>query len=176
MPLLRTATVLFLLFLAGPTLGQVVSEPQLKAAFMINFAKLATWPDLAQTTPITLCTLGDDEVASTVAAMVQGQRVDGRPLAARRLAADAGWASCQLLFLGRTGGTRAVRLLDVAPDTLLTVSDEKGFASNGGMIEFFSEGSRLRFAVNRHEVDKSRVVLSSHLLQLARIVGDSRAR
>ena len=47
MSLLRTAIVLALLVPATTTLGQAISEPQLKAAFMINFAKLTTWQDLA---------------------------------------------------------------------------------------------------------------------------------
>jgi hypothetical protein len=142
--------------------------------FMVNFAKFATWPDLAPTAPITLCTVGDDEIASSVALMVRGQMVDGHALAASQLPRNAGWAPCQLLFLGSDGASSA--RLDSAPAAVLTVSDEKGFASNGGMIEFFSEGSPLRFAVNLREVDESRVRPSSNLLQLARIVGQRRAR
>src|SRR5688572_21248677 len=146
MSLRRTATVLVLLVFWSPALGQTVSEPQLKAVFMVNFAKFATWPDLAPTAPITLCTVGDDQIASSVAQMVRGQVVDGHALAASQLPRDAGWAPCQLLFLGYDGVSSA--RLDAAPATVLTVSDEKGFASNGGMIEFFTEDSRLRFAVN----------------------------
>lgn len=175
MSLLRTAIALVLL-VPATTLGQSVSEAQLKAAFMINFAKLTTWRELAPAAPITLCTVGDDDVGSAVAHMVQGQRVDGHALVASQPLADAGWESCQILFLGQPGAARALsRIRGEASGTLVTVSDEQGFASNGGAIEFFNEGSRLRFAVNLGEVDESRVVLSSRLLQLARIVGDSRA-
>ena len=166
--------MLVLLVLGSPALGQAVSEPQLKAVFIVNFAKFATWPDLSPTAPITLCTVGDDEVASSLALMVRGQTASGHALAASQLPRDAGWASCQLLFLGSEGASSA--RLEAAPPALLTVSDEKGFASNGGMIEFFTEGSRLRFAVNLRQVDESGVRLSSNLLQLARIVGDGRVR
>jgi hypothetical protein len=174
MSLRRTATVLVLLVFWSPALGQTISGPQLKAVFMLNFAKFATWPDLSPTAPITFCTVGDDEVASSLTLMVQGQIVDGHALAASQLPRDAGWAPCQLLFLGYEGASSA-RLAAAAP-AVLTVSDEKGFASNGGMIEFFTEGSRLRFAVNLREVDESRVRLSSNLLQLARIVEERRVR
>ncbi len=172
---LRTATIVLLLA-ACPVLAQAISEPQLKAAYLINFAKLATWPNLGPSDPITFCTTGDDELAAVMTAMIPGQRVNGHTLVVSQPRPESGWASCQLLFVGRAGSGVATRPLGATPDTLLTVSDEKGFASNGGMIEFFTEGARLRFAVNLGQVDKSRVVLSSHLLQLARIVGDSRAR
>jgi hypothetical protein len=168
MLLLRTATIVLLLA-ACPVLAQAVSEPQLKAAYLINFAKLATWPS-------TFCTIGDDELAAAMTTMIPGQRVNGHTLLVSQLKPESGWASCQMLFVGRAGSGTVIRPLGATPDTLLTVSDEKGFASNGGMIELFTEGARLRFAVNLGQVDKSRVVLSSHLLQLARIVGDSRAR
>jgi hypothetical protein len=174
MSLWRAAAVLVLLLLGSPTPGQTVSEAQLKAVFLVNFAKFTTWPDLSPADPIILCTVGDDEVASSLALAVRRQTVGGRVLAASQLPRDAGWAPCQLLFLGYEGVSR-VRL-EAAPPAVLTVSDAEGFASNGGMIEFFMEGSRLRFAVNLREVDESRVRLSSNLLQLARIVGERRVR
>ena len=174
MSLRRTATVLALLIFWSSALGQTVTEPQLKAVFMMNFAKFATWPDLSPNAPITLCTVGDDEVASSMAQMVRGQIVDGHVLTALRLTRDAGWTSCQVLFLGYEGASGA--RLQAAPPAVLTVSDEEGFASNGGMIEFFTEGSRLRFAINLREVEESRVRLSANLLQLARIVGERRPR
>jgi hypothetical protein len=175
MPLLRTATIVLLLAIC-PAFAQAVSESQLKAAYLINFAKLATWPNLAPSDPITFCTTGDDELAAAMTAMIPGQRVNGHTLLVSQPKPESGWASCQLLFVGRAGSDTAVRPLGATPDTLLTVSDEKGFASHGGMIELFTDGARLRFAVNLRQVAKSRVVLSSHLLQLARIVGDGRAR
>jgi hypothetical protein len=43
----------------------------------------------------------------------------------------------------------------------------------GGMVEFFLESGRMRFAVNVDAVHRSRVRLSSRVLGLAKIVKDT---
>ena len=83
------------------------------------------------------------------------------------------WRTCHLLFIAdaerrrATDGLSAVKALQV-----LTVSDAKDFANTGGMIEFYLEGGRMRFAINVDAVDRSGLHLSSRLLGLAKIVRD----
>jgi len=171
------AVLLLLVASASPSGAQAPSVAALKAAFIINFAKLATWSSLPATAPITICAVGDDEIADRLAAMVPTQKADAHPLALVRPGRDAEWGACQILFLqdgsdARLTSKKGTRAL---PAEVLTVGDGKDFASSGGMIEFFMEGSKLRFAVNVAEVRASGIVLSSRLLQLARIVGDARA-
>jgi hypothetical protein len=49
----------------------------------------------------------------------------------------------------------------------LTISDAKGFAANGGMIELFTENHRLRFLINVHNAQRTGLRISSDLLKLA---------
>ena len=71
----------YTLLAAGVALGgspamvhaQSAAAPQLKAAFLLNFAKLAEWPDaVAVTTPLTLCVFGDDQVTASLVDAVRG--------------------------------------------------------------------------------------------------------
>ena len=63
----------------------------------------------------------------------------------------------------------ALRALDDAP--VLTVSDLKGFAEQGGMIGFrITQDGRVAFDINLPRVEKTGLRMSSQLLKLARIV------
>jgi hypothetical protein len=51
---------------------------------------------------------------------------------------------------------------------VLTVSDGKGFAQGGGIIELYVEGGRMRFAI---DVDAAQgLQISSRLLGLAKVI------
>jgi hypothetical protein len=178
----RTLAVLVFVVLAvgSPTAGeaaQAPSEAQVKAAFIINFARLSTWPDLAPGASISICTVGDEEVATELAKNVSNEGDKAPGLTVRRPITSDQWKACQVLFLGRAAGKELSNGIPAAVSaSVLTVSDNEGFASKGGVIEFAREDSRLRFVVNMDELRKSRVVLSSRVLSLARIIGDVHVR
>ena len=56
---------------------------------------------------------------------------------------------------------------------MLTVSDVERSASYGAVIELYKEGGRLRFAINIDSMARSRIKVSSRLLDLAKIVRDA---
>lgn len=52
----------------------------------------------------------------------------------------------------------------------LSVSDATGFARTGGIIEFYVDSGRMRFAINVDAAQRSGLRLSSRLLGLATII------
>jgi hypothetical protein len=151
--------------------AQSAAAPELKAAYLFNFAKFSTWPGLPDDSPLVLCLVGDQQVTSALTSLVRGQRVDGRSLEVSKLTAGARARSCQLLFVSASELAAAGALLESARTLpILTVSDSEGFSRSGGMIELFAEGGRMRFAVNLDAVQQARVRMSSQLLAIAKIV------
>jgi hypothetical protein len=66
----------------------------------------------------------------------------------------------------------AERLGSLKTLPVLTVSDRKGFAESGGIIELYVDGGRVRFAINVDAVERSGLRLSSRLLGLAKVIRD----
>ena len=156
--------------------AQAVGAAELKAAFLFNFTKFSDWPDLPAGSPLTICVLGDQAVTRTLTGLVRGQRVDDRQLDVVKIRADDSVDHCHVLFVAALETTTASLLLDTASKLpILTVSDREGFATATGLIELFVEGDRMRFAVNVAAVQRSKVRVSSRLLQMAKIVGDKSA-
>src|SRR5690349_9936444 len=74
-------------------------ELKLKAAFLYNFARLATWPSAKfsdPAAPLEACILDDDPLAPALQQAFAGKVVDGHPLAVRRLPGIGGWERCHL--------------------------------------------------------------------------------
>jgi hypothetical protein len=145
--------------------------PQLKAAFLLNFARFTEWPAIAADAPLVLCVMGDDLVLEALGTAARGQRVAAHQLQVTRLVDQGLWKGCHLIFVGGTEQPRTTALLDaIRTAPILTVSDRTRFAESSGMIELFPKDGRMGFAVNVDALQRVGIRVSSRLLALARIV------
>jgi hypothetical protein len=171
-----TFAVLMLTATSAHAASDSTSLAALKAAFLLNFAKFAEWNTLQQETTIILCVLDDERVGAALVESVRGQKVESHKLEVWRLKVDDSLPACHLVFAAgsdpRQVMTRIGRVKDLP---VVTVSDARGFAESGGMVEFFQEEGRMRFAVNIETVQRSGVRLSSRLLNLAKIIRNDHA-
>ena len=156
-----------------------VNETQAKAGFVLNFMRYVEWPErvfAARDTPLLLCVLGRDEVATALTAL-DGRQVQGRPIAIRRLTSQDEARSCQVLFIAESEARRlALVLRAVAGLPVLTVSDADAFIDAGGAIGIVRGDGRLQFEVNRASLDQAQLKASSNLLKLARNLVDVKGR
>lgn len=148
------------------------SDAELKAAFLFNFAKFTEWPSPPADRPLVLCVVGDDRIAAALAGIVRGKTIADRALDVPD-SASLSPEDCHILFVSRSEGRKArstIEALKARP--VLTVSDDKGFARAGGILEFFIERDQVRFIVNPKAATRAGLKLSSRLLGLARIVDE----
>ena len=144
-----------------------------KAGFLFNFAKFTEWPTLPSTAPILMCVVGDERIAAALAETVREQKISDHSLDVSRPQDSATWRTCHVLFLAEAELRRSPVGLDAVRSVqVLTVSDGKDFSQAGGIIEFYLEGGKMRFAINVDAADRSGVRLSSRLLGLAKIIRD----
>lgn len=138
-------------------------EDQFKAAYLFNFVKFVEWPTSAPADTLTVCFLGGEGVHEALASGIDAKRVGARKLIARQLDPPATVESCEVLYADAASVDPSLGIgLPV-----LTVSDAPQFATNGGMIELFTENHRLRFVINVANVHKAGLRISSDLLKLA---------
>lgn len=140
----------------------VTIEHQVKAAYLINFARFVEFPAAVHAaTEFTICIEGSAEVHQALAPL-QGQQVAGRTIEIRD-SRPVG-SRCRIAFIGSSVAAN----LDVgAPDGVLTVSDAPRFIERGGMIELVLRDGRLRFRVNRDAAQAAGLRVPPQILQLA---------
>ena len=152
----------------------IVTEDQVKAAYLYNFTHFATWPVAAfegPAGPLRVCTVGENGgLGQVLADTLRNESVDGHPLTLLRSPATSDLPRCHLLFISaKTRDTEAI-LNHVSRAPVLTISDAEGFMRRGGMLEFVGESGRVRFDVNLPAVSARGITLSARLLQVARKV------
>jgi hypothetical protein len=155
--------------------AETASASTLKAAFLYNFAKFATWPPdvLPAGAPLHLCVVDDVQVAKALEQAAAGRDSDGHPMKVLRIDFNGPVRTCHLLYVQGLDSQRAAQLgatLKGAP--ILSVGDIRLFTRVGGMMHLFVQEGRMRFAVNIDETSRSKVKLSSQMLGMAVIVKD----
>jgi hypothetical protein len=174
----RTFPVLMLSFLAligaGVVRAEDSKEYQLKAAFLYNFAQFVKWPSgsfPSSDAPFCIGVLGDDPFGSALEETVQGEAIDSHKLKVMHGQSFEDLKDCQLIFICKSEEDHLSEILvklDSKP--ILTVSDINSFALNGGTIDFYLQGGRVRFEINPASAQRRGLKISSQLLSLGKIV------
>ena len=149
-----------------------LTEYQLKAAFIYNFAKFVEWPPEAfpsASSPLIIGIVGDNPFQDNLEQVVENKSINGHKFQVKRFKSLADVRSCHILFVSATERKRLAEILRaVRGAPVLTTSDLDYFLSAGGMIQFLMEGNKVRFAINDSTAKEAGLRISSKLLNLAR--------
>jgi hypothetical protein len=163
-----------------PAAAQSVSEDQLKAVYMFNFAKFVDWPAETLRTadaPMNFCVLGRSPASDELDVSIRGKAVNAHIIAVRHLRGPEEIKDCHLVFLAASAGKQNLKLLQAARGLpVLLVSESPGFAKAGGAIDFLIEDGKVIFEVNQNAAETAHLKISSKLLALARIVSSTDER
>jgi hypothetical protein len=122
--------------------------------------------------PIVLGILGEDPFGDSLARIIAGQKVQGRSLIIRKKHFGDDLRLCHVLFVSSSEREHRAQILGSIPSaSVLTVSDMEGFAAAGGVMQFVTQDSRVRFIVNLDAVAQNRLHFSAKLLALAQVIG-----
>jgi hypothetical protein len=142
------------------------SESHLKAGFLYNFVKYTEWP--AAVSKRIVC------VAPGALAYEALSGLDGLPLpnnsslVTRLVGAPSDAKDCDILFLGRAQrGVFDAWLNAVSNRAVLTVSDMGSAERFGAMIQLFTEGRRIRYALDLAPTRRAGLTLNPRLRNLA---------
>ncbi len=147
------------------------TEYDVKAAYLFNFAQFAEWrpesPAVKNDT-FAICVIGQDPFGAALVAVVAGENVAGKSVSARRLTKPQEAVNCRVLFISSSEDSRLPEILAALDGAcVLTVSDMPQFSHRGGMIQFISEGNKIRFEINLANASDAGLTFSSELLKVA---------
>jgi hypothetical protein len=153
---------------AAPNLA---SEYKVKAAFILNFTKFVSWPEerlINPDEPIVIGVLSENLVALELGKIVQDRRVNEHPLLVKHVTSASDAAGAHVLYVpsNERAHYEALRLpRDDKP--LLVIADDEFCATIAATICFVNQEDRLRFRIDNEGAARSKLKISSHLLQLA---------
>lgn len=160
---------------ARPALALTPEEA--KAAFVYNFAKFTDWPASAfkdGQSVLQLCVINASSGEMSAFSALNGKSAKNRELKIQALRSGEPLASCHITFLA---GATPLAAGDLARalrgQQILSISDVAGAAEAGSIIGLVPADGKLQIVVNSDALSASRLTLSSHVLQLAKIVKDA---
>ncbi|MCC6694415.1 MAG: YfiR family protein [Candidatus Hydrogenedentes bacterium] len=149
-------------------------EYEVKAAFLYKFAGFVEWPAESfpeADTAFRIGILGEDPFKETLDEMAKKKTVLRRRIEIHRSGNAEDLKQCHIVFVSAANADKIGALSDFFDKThTLTVGESKGFAENGGTINFVKEEDKIRFEINPESARKAGLKISSQLLDLARIV------
>jgi hypothetical protein len=163
----------WLLLLGGKGLAQdsQPTEYQIKAAFLFNFAKFVEWPAAAfsgATSPLVIGILGQNPFHDDLARTIRNKTIDEHPLLIKEFRAPAEATNCHVLFVCTSEKRQLPEVLQALKGaSVLTVGEMDRFTETGGMINFFLEGTKIRFQINKDAAASAGLKISAKLMSLA---------
>jgi hypothetical protein len=155
-------------------------EPEIKAAYLYNFARYVEWPAGAkpvgdgESPDFAIGVVGDSPVLAPLRTIAATKKVGGRAIVIRQFRTEKDFQACQVLFVpaGQDPDLVAAILKKARQTATLIVGDEEGFALKQGQIGFYTDQNNMKFEINGGAAEKAGLKISSKLLNLGRIVGD----
>lgn len=165
--------LLMLVFLPAQGFCDSLRNYKIKAGFTYRFILFSEWPAAAFSTnpdEFSIGIVGTSKINSFFD-QVAGTLVDGRKLVIRQLSAELTaeeLRGCQVVFIHESHSSQMqyiLHTLEGAP--VLTISDSPNFLEKGGMIAFFYQRNRIRFAVDRGHAEDVGLRFRAQMLKMA---------
>jgi hypothetical protein len=150
-------------------------ESLLKAGYIEKFTHFVQWPDNQGKSNVinefVLAVIGKNTFGKDLEDLFSKTRIKGNPVKIKYITSIEEIANCPILFISSSEKNNLEKILNhTTGKPILTISDCKGFGLNGVIINMFSEGSYIRYEVNRNTLEKSGLKINSLLLNHAVII------
>ncbi len=166
-----------------------IPEPQLKAQFIERFIHFVEWPEPlhppsskekneTHTTDdkhtkhvFHVCVYGETPVTEHLQKLVENKQWKGLQAKLDQITELRSIQQCHVLLISSSEENSLSEIIESVNEApVLTISEIPHSAEAGVMISFYRKGKYLRFEVNLRSLRKSKLKMSSKLLQYARLV------
>ena len=156
----------------GKVHGQVDTNAKIKSLFIYSFAKYVEWPVEMREGDFIIGVLGDyptlyDELS--IIAQTKTKRQQNFKIANYKDVNEVG--KCHILYIDPGLSDQLYKVIQITSgQNTLIVGDGAGLAAQGAGISFYVAGNKQRMELNRSNLEKYNLKISSQLVALARVV------
>lgn len=144
-----------------------------KTVILFKILQFVTFPDNEDET-IRITVYGDDSMARTIRRLAPSYLISGKRITVTQvnsLEQLGAMGKTDLIFLSGKEEKALARILHMVKEQkILRIGSGAGLAEKGVHINIITERNKVSFEINRSEVEKTGIYLSSKLYKLARIV------
>lgn len=135
-----------------------------QAMFLYNFTKHMKWPKKKQ---ITIGVVGQTSVLSELNNIAKRSS----QITALTLTNPEDVLKCDLIFISGSASKEFQNIQNsIGSRSIILVSDNTNLISQGVEIGFFVENGKLKFALNKSELQSANVMVSEDLYRMAKVI------
>lgn len=156
---------------APATRPLTASAEQVKASYVLVFARSTKWPESTNVIPAAAFVIGllhADALQAPLKQLLTGEQLHGRPVEIRRLGTAAEAKDCQLVYLGQQSPEalrEACAALAGRPVLLLTEHRE-GLAA-GSTLCLWQAGEKIRYDISIEAMERAGLEVSADVIELS---------
>jgi hypothetical protein len=149
------------------------SEDVVKAVLLERIVTFLSWSDSAAAdAKVDMVVLGRGALGGEVERVYNHRKFAGRSVIVRYVDEPQAIGKAHIVIIGREHAKDLTAVLrECTREGVLTVGDTPGFGERGVAINFYRDGTRVRFEVAPSALKRARIQASYKLLTLARVVG-----
>ncbi len=156
--------------------GQKEVEEQLKAVFLYSLSHFVTWPETVDNLyhSFDIGVISSNTFKKTLQQAVERETRHNKPFKIRELGTTKTVhpEDYKIVFIGSAQIPQWLKIREIfRQQPTLTVSDNRDFTKNGGMVTLLYKKERITIEINYKNIQESGLVISAKLLRLAKIVG-----
>lgn len=172
MQILKLLIVTFLLL---STLHATSSEDELKAVVVGKFSHFIKWMDEDNYKYFVITVFKNHSFDTYLDTIYEHKRIHKKPIKIRYVDNIEEVGFTHILYVTKHSQEEQKAILDYAQEnSILTISENSGFAQRGGVIQLYFISQKIHLKINNEVAKKSNLKISSSLLSIAKIVkGDN---
>lgn len=169
---LRWVAALLLLVQAPFALALFVGdeERKLEAVFLGRFANYIEWPETSRE-KFVITLIDENPFGSLLDQLYKDKKIHGKPIEVRYATRVEEIQKTDLLFITLDTAKARKAAIDYAQQNgILTISEARGFAESGGIIQLNFVEQKTRIKINHDAAQKSGIKVGAPLLSIATVI------
>lgn len=148
--------------------GAIDTNAKIKAVFIYNFTKYIEWPKTYKEGEFTIGVVGETPLYSELTKMTQTKKVANQPLQVKKFNSSDDISKCHILYLSKDKSAELNSVIKkLKNNSTLIVTEQTGLVDKGAGINFIIKDNRQKFELNKGNVEKYKLKVSSNLEALA---------
>lgn len=168
----RVICSLFLIAYAASFLAYSQNE-KFKALFMYNFTKYIEWPASQRQGDFVIGVLGNSPLTKELETIAGKQKVGVQNIIVKTYGSVDEIGNCNILYVPPSKSSQISFVVNkLSNRTTLLITDKEGLALQGAGINYVMDGDKLKYEVNKNNIEKRGLTVSNALLALGIIVSN----
>lgn len=166
----RLFFIIAAMLLMGAPVSAQQQQSKVRAIFLLQFARYATWPVEENDQSFVMTVVGSDDVADELRTITRGKTIKGRTIDVVTSTSARNLPKSDVIYLGEEFADKTRKVIDDQYGKTLVVGSKEGMCEQGAQVTLTEEGNKIGFEWSKKNVDRGGVRVNPKVLNMGKEV------